>query len=87
MLQARATIKQKSAIADPHHFPTTMARELLVAIGIPLALLLLAVMALERWNNQLPSWLQHLSRRRGLIWNSGIGLIVGLSALRWLLQR
>ena len=31
-----------------------MLRELLLAIGIPLALLLLAVLALERWGNRLP---------------------------------
>jgi hypothetical protein len=31
-----------------------MLRELVLAIGIPLALLLLAVLALERWGNQLP---------------------------------
>jgi len=36
----------------------SMLRELLLAFGIPLALLLLAVLALERWGNQLPPWLQ-----------------------------
>ena len=35
-----------------------MLRELLLAIGIPLAMLLLAVLALERWGNRLPPWLQ-----------------------------
>ena len=64
-----------------------MLRELLLAIGIPLALLLLAVLALERWGNQLPHWLQRINQRRSLIWNIGIGMIIVLSLLRWLLQR
>jgi hypothetical protein len=64
-----------------------MLRELVLAIGIPLALLVLAVLALERWGGQLPPWLQRISERRSLIWNTGIGLIIVLSLLRWLLQR
>ena len=64
-----------------------MLRELVLAIGIPLGLLLLAVLAQERWGNQLPSWLQRINQRRSLIWNIGIGLIIVLSLLRWLLQR
>jgi hypothetical protein len=62
-----------------------MQRELLLAIGIPLALLLLAVLALERWGNQLPPWLQCINQPRSLIWNIGIGMIIVLSLLRWLL--
>jgi hypothetical protein len=49
--------------------------------------LLLAVLALERWGNQLPPWLQRINHRRSLIWNIGIGMIIVLSLLRWLLQR
>ena len=64
-----------------------MLRELVLAIGIPLALLLLALLALERWGGQLPPWLQRINKRRSLIWNTGIGLIIVLSLLRWLLQR
>jgi hypothetical protein len=64
-----------------------MLRELLLAIGIPLALLLLAVLALERWGNQLPPWLQRINLQRSLIWNIGIGMMIVLSLLRWLLQR
>lgn len=63
-----------------------MLRELLLAIGIPLALLSLAVLALEQWGDQLPPWLQRINQRRSLIWNIGIGLIILLSLLRWLLQ-
>jgi hypothetical protein len=42
---------------------------------------------LERWGNQLPPWLQRINHRRSLIWNIGIGMIIVLSLLRWLLQR
>ena len=64
-----------------------MLRELVLAIGIPLALLLLAVLALDRWGNQLPPWLQRIMKKRSLIWNIGTGMIIVLSLLRWLLQR
>ena len=65
----------------------SMLQELVLAIGIPLLLLLLAVLALERWADQLPPWLQRLSRRPSVFWNIGFGLIIGLSLLRWLLRR
>ena len=38
-----------------------MLRELVLAIGIPLVLLLLAVLAMEQWRDQLPPWLQRLA--------------------------
>jgi hypothetical protein len=64
-----------------------MLKEFVFAIGIPLLLLLLAVLALEHWVDQLPPWLQRLSQRRSVVWNTGMGLIIGLSLLRWLLRR
>jgi hypothetical protein len=39
----------------------SMLRELVLAIGIPLLMLLLAVLALEQWRDQLPAWLQRLA--------------------------
>ncbi|MCP9911417.1 hypothetical protein KBZ15_16100 [Cyanobium sp. BA20m-p-22] len=51
-----------------------LLRELVLAIGIPLALLLLAVP-------------QRLAERPSWLWNTSIGLIIVLSLLRWLLQR
>jgi hypothetical protein len=62
-------------------------RELVLAIGIPLLVLLVAVLALEQWRDQLPPWLQRLAERPAWLWNTVIGLIIGLSLLRWLLQR
>ena len=64
-----------------------MLRGLALAIAIPLILLLLAVLAMERWRDQLLAWLQRLAERPSWLWNTGIGLIIGLSLLRWLLQR
>ena len=40
-----------------------MLRELVLAIGIPLVLLLLAVLAMEQWRDLLPGWLQRLAER------------------------
>ena len=45
------------------------------------------VLALEHWGDRLPRWLQRLSQRPSLLWNAGVGLIIGISLLRWLLQR
>ncbi len=53
---------------------------------IPLLVFLLAVLALEQWRDQLPAWLQLSAERPSWLWNTGIGLIIGLSLLRWLLQ-
>lgn len=64
-----------------------MARDLLLAIGVPLALLLLLMMALQQGQGHLPGWLQRLSQRPSRLWNIGVGLIIALSLLRWLLQR
>lgn len=64
-----------------------MARDLLLSIAVPLGLLLLAVLALERCQDRLPLWLQRLSARPSRLWNIGVGLIIGLSLLRWLLSR
>ncbi|MCT0247865.1 hypothetical protein [Synechococcus sp. CS-205] len=64
-----------------------MVQDLVLAIGIPIALLLVATAVLERWGGLLPPRLQQLSKRSSLIWNAGVGLIIALSLLRWLLQR
>ncbi|MBD2421922.1 hypothetical protein [Cyanobium sp. FACHB-13342] len=64
-----------------------MLRELVLAIGIPLLVLLLAGLALKQWGDRLPTWLQRLAERPSWLWNAGIGVIIGLSLLRWLLQR
>ena len=42
-----------------------MLRELVLAIGIPLVLVLLAM---EQWRDQLPAWLQRLAERPSWLW-------------------
>ena len=64
-----------------------MLQDLVLAIGLPVLVLLLAVLVLQQWREQLPPWLQRLAERPSWLWNAGIGLIIGLSLLRWLLQR
>ncbi|MFS6828328.1 hypothetical protein [Cyanobium sp. ATX 6F1] len=64
-----------------------VARDLVLAVGLPVALLLIATLLLQRWQGRLPPWLRRLSERPSLIWNAGIGLILALSLLRWWLQR
>jgi hypothetical protein len=65
----------------------TMVRELLVAIGVPVVLLVLALQMLARWKQKLPSWLQYLRRSRNRIRISLSCLIIGLVILHRLLQR
>lgn len=72
---------------DPGSGQDGMGTELVLALVIPLALLLLGTVLLERHQDRLPIWLERLSQHRGWIWNAGIGLIIGLSLLRFLLGR
>jgi len=37
--------------------------------------------------DRLPAWVQRLAKRSSWVWNAGIGLIIGLSLLGWLVQR
>ncbi|MFO8238010.1 MAG: hypothetical protein R6U00_07115 [Prochlorococcaceae cyanobacterium] len=64
-----------------------MSQTLFLVLVIPLALLLLGTVLLERNQGRLPAWLEGLSRHQGWIWNAGIGLIIALSLLRFLLGR
>lgn len=65
----------------------SVVSELLLALGLPLLLVLLLGLWLERHQGNLPTWLQRLERRQFWIWNLGIGLILLLNLLRWLLRR
>ncbi|TVS05713.1 MAG: hypothetical protein EA413_06130 [Cyanobium sp. PLM2.Bin73] len=64
-----------------------MSQTLFLVLVIPLALLLLGTVLLERHQGRLPAWVERLSRHQGWIWNGGIGLIIALSLLRFLLGR
>jgi hypothetical protein len=60
---------------------------LVIALGVPLVLVLLGTWLLEQQRGRLPGWLAGLSRREALLWNTGVGLLIGLSLLRFLLGR
>jgi hypothetical protein len=71
-----------------------MLRELVLAIGIPLLVLLLAVLALEQWRDQLPTWLQRLAepvlaleRRYRADHRPVIDPLVAATLRAWLLAR
>lgn len=64
-----------------------MSTELLLALVIPLVLLIVGTWFLERNRGQLPAWLERLSQHHTWVWNAGVGLIIGLSLLRFLLGR
>lgn len=60
---------------------------LLIALGVPLLLLLGFTLLLEQRRGRLPGWMARLSRHDALLWNTGVGLMIGLSLLRVLLGR
>lgn len=60
---------------------------LVIALGIPLVLAVGGTLLLEEHRGRLPAWLARLSRRDALLWNTGVGLLIGLSLLRFLLRR
>ncbi len=60
---------------------------LLIALGVPLLLLLGFTLLLEQRRGRLPGWLAALSSRDAMLWNIGVGLLIGLSLLRVLLGR
>jgi hypothetical protein len=60
---------------------------LLIALAVPLLLPLSFTLWLDQRQGRLPGWLAALSRRDALLWNIGVGLLIGLSLLRALLGR
>jgi len=64
-----------------------MGTELLLALGLPIAYLLITTALLLGDGVQLPGLLRRLSRRDALLWNTLVGLTIALGALRWALGR
>jgi hypothetical protein len=60
---------------------------LLIAVGVPLLLLLGFTLWLEQRQGRLPGWLAALARHDARLWTIGVGLLIGLSLLRYLLGR
>ena len=59
-----------------------MTAEVLLALGIPTAYLLISTALLQSRRKTLPPFLLRLSTRRGIVWNAMVGLSIGLGALR-----
>jgi hypothetical protein len=61
--------------------------ELLIALGLPIAYLVITTAVLSNRHQQLPRVLQRLSARDALLWNTMVGITIGAVALRWALNR
>ena len=64
-----------------------MTIELLIALGLPIAYLMLTTVILSTRPQQLPRFLQRLTARDALLWNTMVGITIGAAALRWALNR
>ncbi len=60
---------------------------LLIALGVPLLLLLGFTLLLEQRQGRLPGWFAALSRHDAQLWSIGVGLLISLSLVRYLLGR
>lgn len=64
-----------------------MTIELLIALGLPLAYLVISAAVLSTGHQRLPRFLQRLTARDALLWNTMVGITIGAAALRWALNR
>ena len=75
-------LRFKQGIGTP---PVTT--ELLLALGIPASYLVVSTVLLLQRPQSLPPFLQRLSTRKAIAWNTMVGISIGLGALRWALER
>ena len=64
-----------------------MTLELLIALGLPIAYLVITTAVLAGGRLRLPGVLQRLTARDALLWNTMVGISIGAAALRWALNR
>jgi hypothetical protein len=64
-----------------------MTKELLIALGLPIAYLVLSTAFLARRHQPLPRFVQRLTARDALLWNSVVGITIAVAAIHWALQR
>ena len=62
-----------------------MGIEILMALAIPLAYLLITTTVLLQGHRPLPQLLQRLSARDALLWNTMVGVAIAAGLLRWAL--
>ncbi len=63
-----------------------MTIELLIALGLPIAYLVLTTAVLSTRHQQLPRVLQRLTARDALLWNTVVGITIAAAALLWVLN-
>ncbi|QCH13669.1 hypothetical protein CB0101_00835 [Synechococcus sp. CB0101] len=64
-----------------------MTKELLIALGLPIAYLVISTAVLAGRHRQLPRFVQRLTARDALLWNSVVGLTIAVAAIQWALRR
>ena len=64
-----------------------MTTELLLALGIPLAYLLISTAILLKGDLELPRCVQRLNSRDALLWNTMVGITIAAGAVRPALSR
>ena len=64
-----------------------MTTEILVALGIPAAYLVVSTLLLVQRPQALPPLLQRHSTRRAIAWNMMVGLSIAVGAMPWALNR
>jgi hypothetical protein len=62
-------------------------QELLLALGRPIAYLVLSTAVLAGRHHQLPRFVQRLTARDALLWNSLVGITIAVAAIQWALRR
>ena len=64
-----------------------MTKELLLALGLPIAYLVLSTAVLAGRIQQLPRVVHRLTARDALLWNSVVGITIAVAAIQWALRR
>ena len=64
-----------------------MTKELLIALGLPIAYLVVTTAFLVGRHQHLPRFVQRLTARDALLWNSLLGITIAVAAIRWALGR
>ena len=64
-----------------------MNTELLLALSVPLAYLLISTAILLKGDFELPRFVQRLNSRDALLWNTMVAITIAVGAVRWALSR
>jgi hypothetical protein len=64
-----------------------MTTELLLALGVPLAYLLLSTAIMLKGDFALTRFVQRLNSRDALLWNTMVAITIAVGAVRWALSR